>query len=107
MSVKGVAILVFSTANFCWCSSRIDLENGVLGTINVRIHSHTEEMLMIVGIDAWIDLGSPTLCVLSWIHCVCVQNAGKLDLELDGAILVENPVYTIFVIRCRENMGDQ
>jgi len=34
------------------------------------------------------DLCPPTLCVLVWIHRICVQDTGKLDLWLDSPILL-------------------
>jgi hypothetical protein len=36
--------------------------------------------------------------VFAWIHGIGVQNAGKLDLKLDSAILVEDPIDAVLVV---------
>lgn len=105
--VESVAVFVFRTANFTRSSLRIDLEYCVLRTVNVRVYSQTKQMLVIVSVDAGIHLCTPTLGVLSWVHGVCVQDAGKLDLELNSPILVEDPVNTVLIVCSCEDVGDK
>ena len=61
-------------------------------------------MLMVVSIDSWIDLRPPALGVFTRIHSVCVEDAGKFDLKLNGAILMKHPVHAIFVVCSSEDM---
>lgn len=106
LGVEGVAMLVLGRTHFTRSLGCIDLKDSIVGTINIGIDPQAEKMLMIVRIDTWVDFGTPTLRVLAWIHCVGVQNSSKLDLELNRTILVEDPVDTVFVISCCEDLGD-
>ena len=63
-------------------------------------------MLVVVCIDSGVDFGTPALGVLTGIHGVGVQNTRKLDLQLDGAVLVEDPVDTVFIVGGSEDVGD-
>lgn len=51
-----------------------------------------------MSIDTGIDLCAPTFEVFTFIACICVENTSKLDLELDGAIEMEDPVNTVLVV---------
>lgn len=104
MGVEGVSMLVFGATHFTSSLPGIDLEDGVLRPVDVGIDPHAEEMLMIVSIDARVDFGTPAFGVLAGIHRVGVEDAGKLDLELDCPVLVEDPVDTVFVVRRREDV---
>ena len=61
---------------------------------------------MIVGVDSRGDFRAPAAEVLAGVHCVGVQDAGEFYLELDGSVLVEYPVYCIFVVGCGKDVGD-
>lgn len=63
-------------------------------------------MLVVVGVDAGVDFRAPSFGVLARVHGVGVQDAGKFDLELDGAVLVENPVDAVLVVGGSEDLGD-
>ena len=62
---------------------------------------------MVMGIDAGVDLRAPFLGVLAGVHGVGIQDAGEFDLELDGAVLVEDPVDTVLVVCGGEDVGDE
>lgn len=61
---------------------------------------------MIVGVDARVHLCAPSLSVLTGVHGVGVQDTGQLNLELDRAILMEDPVHAVFVVCGCEDVGD-
>ena len=106
LGIEGISIKVL-LATYLACSlGSINLEGGIVWAINVRIDPQTEEMLMVVSINSWIDFCSPSLGILTWIHGVCVQDTCELDLQLNSAVLVEDPVNAVFVVRSRENVRD-
>lgn len=107
MRIKGVTILVLRTTDFPWPSSGVNLEDCIFGPIDIGIHSHAEEMLVVVGVDPWVDFSSPTESILSRVHCIRVEYPGELDLELYSTILVEDPVNTVLVVRCCEDVRDK
>lgn len=55
-------------------------------------------MLVVVRIDAGVHLRAPAVGVFIGVHGVCVENSRELDLGLDRAVLVENPLNGILVI---------
>ena len=61
---------------------------------------------MVVRVDTGVDFGAPALSVLAGVHGVGVQDTGQFDLELDGAILVEDPVDAVLVIGGGEDVRD-
>lgn len=63
-------------------------------------------MLVVVRVDPGVDLGTPAVRIFAWVHGVGVQDTGELDLELDGAVLVEDPIDTVFVVGCSEDVRD-
>ena len=98
MSVESIAIFVFRRPNFTGAGAGVNLENGIRGAVDVGINAHTEEMLMVMGIDARIHLCTPAFRVLARVHGVSVQDPSKFDFKLYSPILVEDPVYSIFVV---------
>ena len=105
--VKSIAVLVLGAAYLSRSSSGIDLKHCIRGPVNIGIYPHTEEMLVVVGVNARIDLGAPPFCVFAGVHRVCVEDAGKLDLKLHGTILVEDPIDTVLIVRCSEDVRYQ
>ena len=101
---KCVSVWVLLAANFTSTLSSIDLENGVVWAVDIGVDSQTEEMLMVVCVDSWVDFGSPALGVLTRIHSIGVEDTSKLDLQLDGTILMENPVHAVFIVRSSEDV---
>lgn len=57
-------------------------------------------------VDPGVHFGPPALDVLAGSHGIGVEDAGQLDLELDGAVLVEDPVDAVLVVGGREGLGD-
>ena len=108
LSVESISVEILFAANFSSALHCIDLENGVIRPINIGINSETEEMLMIVGVNPGVDFCSPALGILAWVHSVCVQDACKLDLQLHGTVLVEDPIHAVFVVcRCENVRNDE
>ena len=103
---KGVAVLVLRRSDGRGRGPGIDLEDCVVRSVDVGVDAQAEEMLMVVRVDAGIHLGAPALGILTGIHGVGVEDAGELDLELDGAVLVEDPVDAVFVVGRREDVRD-
>ena len=102
--VEGVAVFVFGGANFAGAAGGVDHEDGVVGAVDVGVDAHAEEVLVVVGVDAGVDFGAPAVEVFALVAWECVQDAGELDFELDGAILVKDPVYAVLVVCCGENV---
>lgn len=63
-------------------------------------------MLVVVGVDPRIHFSAPAMCVLARVHGVSVEDTGKLDFKLNGAVLVEDPVYAVLVVGSSENVRD-
>ena len=69
---ERVAVWILGAPNFTRALSGIDLEDGVIRSIDIGVDSKTEEMLVVVCVDSWVDLCSPTLGILTRVHGVCV-----------------------------------
>lgn len=104
LCIESVAVFILCAANFAWTACGIDLEDGIIRAIDIRIDSETEKMLVVVRVDTWVDFSAPAVSVLAWAHGVGVQNTGEFDLELNGAVLVEDPVYAVFVVGSGEDV---
>lgn len=63
-------------------------------------------MLVVVRIDTWVDFGTKSPEILAWIHSIGIQDTGEFDIQLNGSILVEYPVYTVLVVGGSKNLGD-
>lgn len=57
-------------------------------------------------VDPGVHFGSPALGVLAGGQGIGVEDAGQLNFELDGAVLVEDPVDAVLVVGGREDLGD-
>lgn len=106
LRVEGVAVEVLFGSDFARTLSRVDLEDGVVRSVDVRVNSQTEQMLVIVGVDAWVDFRAPALGVLAGEQGVRVENASEFDLELDGSVLVEDPVYAVLIVGSGKDVAD-
>jgi hypothetical protein len=84
----------------------VDLEDGVFRTVDVRVDTQTEEMLMIVRINTGVNFSSPAFGVFAWVHRIRVQDTSEFDFQLDGAVLVEDPVHAVFVVGGGEDVRD-
>lgn len=72
LCIEGIAIFVLSAAYCARTHLSINLEDGVVWSIDIRVESQTEQMLMVVSVDTWVDFGSPAVGILAWVHCICV-----------------------------------
>lgn len=106
LRVKGVAVEVLLGADLAWAAGSVDLEDGVAGAVDVGVDAETEQVLVVVRVDAGVHFCPPSLGVLAGEHGVGVQDTRELDLELDGAILVEDPVHAVLVVGGREDVAD-
>lgn len=72
LGVEGVAVWVLGAADLARALSGVDLENSVVGPVDVGVDAEAEEMLVIVCVDSGIDFCSPALGVLAWVHGIGV-----------------------------------
>lgn len=72
LCVESISIEILLATDLTSTLGSIGLEDSVVGAIDVRIDTETEEMLMIVGVNAGVDFGSPALGVLARVHGICV-----------------------------------
>lgn len=72
LGIEGIAIFVLSAAYCARTHLSVNLEDGVVWSIDIRVESQTEQMLMVVSVDTWVDFGSPAVRILAWVHCICV-----------------------------------
>lgn len=106
LGVECIAVLVLGAANFARSSLRIYLEDRVVGPVDVWVDPQAEQVLVVVGIDARVDLCAPAVGVLSGVHSVGVENTSQLDLELHRAVLVQDPIDAIFIVGGGEDVRD-
>ena len=107
MRIKCVAVFVLRAADLARASCGIDLEHRVVGPVDVGINPHTEEMLMVVRVDTRVYFRTPTFRVLAGIHGIRVQDPRQLDFELNGAVLVEDPVDAVLVVSGGKDMRNE
>ena len=107
MRIEGIAVFVLGAAHLPSSLPCIDLKDGVGGAVYVGVYAHAEEVLVVVRVHARVDLCAPPFRVLARVHGVGVEDAGELDLELDGAVLMEDPVDAVFVVGRREHVRDE
>lgn len=106
LGVERIPIFVLLAPDLSFPSHGIDLEDGVLRSVNVGVDTHAEEMLMVVGVDAGVDFRAPAVCVFTRVDGVGVQDTGQFDLELNSAVLVQDPIDAVLVVCGREDVGD-
>lgn len=106
LGVECVSVRVLSTSHLRFTASCVDLEDGVVGSVDISVHTQTEQMLVVVCVDSRVDFSTPALGVLAGVHGVGVQNTGELDVELDSTVLVEDPVDAVLVVGGSEDVGD-
>lgn len=63
-------------------------------------------MLMIMRVDTGVHFSAPSVRIFARVHAVRVQDAGQFDLELDRAVLVQDPVYAVLVVGGGEDVRD-
>lgn len=72
MRIERVAVFVLLAPNGGVRSAGIDLEDRIQRPVDIRVDAHTEEMLVVVGIDARVNFRAPFFGVLTRVHCVGV-----------------------------------
>src|SRR5262249_26325766 len=72
-------------------------DDGVAGTVDVHIEPGTEQMLMDLPHDPRHDLVA-VAARSARVACDGIDDARRLDLELDAAVLVEIPVGRVLVV---------
>lgn len=82
------------------------LYDGVVGSVDVRVDSQREEMLVVMGIDSRGYLGTKASWLLSFGQHVQVQDARELDVQLNVTIHVQRPVDLVFVVCYRADHRD-
>ncbi len=105
--VEGVAVLVLLAADVAGPGPRVHLEDGVERAVDVGVYAHAEEVLMVVRVDAGVDFGAPAFGVLAGVHGVGVEDPCEFDFELDGPVLVEDPIDAVFVVCRGEDVRNQ
>lgn len=63
-------------------------------------------MLVVVSVDLRVNLGSPRASILIGVHGVGVEDSSELDLGLDRAVLVEDPLAGVLVVGGSEDLLD-
>ena len=76
LGIKGVAVRVLFGADVAGALGGVGLEDGVVGAVDVGVHAQAEEVLVVVRVDARVDLGAPAFGVFARVHGVGVQDAG-------------------------------
>ena len=106
LGVEGISVLIFGATDLPGATNCINLEDSVIGAVDVGVHAETEQVLVVVGVDTRVDFGTPALGILTRVHRVGVQNSGQLDVELDSSILVEDPVHAVLIVGGSEDVGN-
>jgi hypothetical protein len=63
-------------------------------------------MLVVVSVHLGVDACAPWAGILIRVESISIEDAGKLNLRLDGAVLVEDPLNSIFVVGGSEDLLD-
>lgn len=73
-------------------------DDGVIQSIQHRVHADREQVLVIMRIDVGSDSRAESIG-LAGICDIDLENTSKADLELDASVLVKEIVPDVFVIR--------
>jgi len=98
--IEGVAVGVLFAPDLAFALHGVDFEDGVIRAVDVGVDAETEEVLVVVRVDPRVYFRAPRRRGLARVQGVGVQDAREFDLELDRAVLVEDPVDavpTIFI----------
>lgn len=72
LRIESISVWILLATNFASSLRGIDLEDSVVRTVDVRVDTQAEEMLVVVCIDSWVHFCSPALGVLTRVHSVGV-----------------------------------
>jgi hypothetical protein len=92
---EGVAMRIVRTV---WLGICIDFDNAVAVAIDVHVETRTEDVLVDVSQHTRRDLAA-ILAGTPRQAGRCIDDPGRLDLELDGTVPMEVSIETIIVIR--------
>jgi hypothetical protein len=87
-------------------SDSVDFEHCVVVTVDRGIETQTEQMLVMMCVDAGVHLGAVGCSRLTGCERVGRENSGKLDLKLDDTVLVHNPVDAVLVVASGEDLAN-
>lgn len=103
--VERVSVFVFCGADVAFAAGGVDHVDGVVGAVDVGVDAHAEKVLVVVGVYAGVDFCAPAVEVFAFVAGEGVEDAGEFYFELDGAVLVEDPVDAVFVVCGGEDVG--
>lgn len=72
LRVKGVSVKVLGGPGGRVGGDGVGDEDCVAGAVDVGVDAQAEEVLVVVGVDARVDLGAPAFCVFAWVEGVGV-----------------------------------
>ena len=104
--LESVAVAVRGAADGGVAGDGVDFEDGVGVAVDGGVEAQAEEVLVVVRVDARIDLGAVGGGGLLGGEGVGGEDAGEFDFELDDPVLVHGPVDTVFVVACGEDLAD-
>ena len=70
--IKRIPVLILLAADLPRTLTSIDLKDGVVGPVDVGVDAQAEKVLMIMCVDAGVDLRAPPLGVFAWVHGIGV-----------------------------------
>ena len=73
--VECISMLILPASYLSCATSCIDLEDGIVWSIDIGIDAETKQMLVVMRVNSWVDLRTPTMSVLSWIHGIGVEDS--------------------------------
>jgi hypothetical protein len=103
---ERVTVSVLFASHRRVAGNSVDLEHCVVVTVDRGIKTQTEQVLMMMCVDAGVHLGAVGRSRLTRCECVGRENTGKLDLKLDDTILVHDPVDAVLVVARGEDLAN-
>jgi len=89
LGIESVSVFIFCRADGCFVLHCIALHDRVVASVDLGVNAHTEEMLVVMCVDAWVDLSSPAECLFVGVHNVGVEDTRQFQLELNVSVGVE------------------
>jgi hypothetical protein len=70
--VESIPVFVFGGADRSGRRHCVTLHDGVVWTVDLRVDAKTEQMLVIMRVDTWVDLSAPAMGCLTGVQNICV-----------------------------------
>lgn len=67
-------------------------------SLNHRVDPQAEQVLVVVSLNAWSDERTELVDLFTRGRGVSVEDAGELDAEFGGAVLLKRPCECIFIV---------